>query len=314
MKKLFHGKESYISLKKAKSLFNELKNIEGSVTSITIDCSTSNADSIVGAYKNTDMFSNSKVILLKNLSENKEKEQIIEDLKNSDIGSIDNLNVIFWENKKIASNTHYYKMFDLKKEIDESAELNKRTFITWAKSEIANYDIKIDSDALYELARSVNYDAQSFINEIDKFSLSSDKNITYEMVAESVKDTFEYEIWGLLDAINSDTPDRRSKIMTISENLISNNNDPLGIIAMLARNLRNVLLTKYLLEKGYDSKYISKEVGYPPFNFYNISATARRLQYNRIEYIYEKLTGLDFGSKTGLIDAKLGLTILLANI
>ena len=76
MKKLFHGKESYISLKKAKSVFNELKNNESSVTSITIDCSTSNADSIVGAYKNTDMFSNSKVILLKNLSENKEKEQI----------------------------------------------------------------------------------------------------------------------------------------------------------------------------------------------------------------------------------------------
>lgn len=314
MKKLFHGKESYISLKKAKALFNELKNADKTATSLIIDCSTSTPDQIVGAYKNTDLFSNSKVVLLKNLTENKEKERIIEDLKGNEIGIIPNLNVLFWEDKKIASNTHYYKLFDTKKEIDESAELNKRTFITWAKSELLNYEIKIDADSLYELSRSVNYDTQSFINEIEKFSLSGEKNITYEMISKSVKDTFEYEIWGLLDAINSDTLDRRSKIMTISENLMSNNNDPLGIIAMLARNLRNVLLTKYLIDKGYDSKTISKEVGYPPFNFYNISATARRLQYNKMEYIYEKLTGLDYGSKTGLIDAKLGLTILLANI
>lgn len=81
MIELYHGKQSYISLRNAQRRLIELAEKFPGYNVIKIDCDSADADSIITAYKNVDMFCEGKTIFLKRLTTNKQKEAIFEDLK-----------------------------------------------------------------------------------------------------------------------------------------------------------------------------------------------------------------------------------------
>ena len=216
--------------------------------------------------------------------------------------------VLFWEDQKIKSNTKYYKFFLKGNSIEEQDALNKRTFIPWAKRRIAKSELKIEPDALSELAERTNYDPERLNMEVEKFRLNDEKKIiSIDDVESLTTDTFERDIWSLIDAINeSDTV----KSMNILESLNKQSVDPNYTISMLARNLRLITLTKFLLEKDSSSREIASALKVPPFLIPNLIKGAKKYSNERLVTIFTKLSNLDFQIKTGQIDGVLGLTLI----
>ena len=79
---------------------------------------------------------------------------------------------------------------------------------------------------------------------------------------------------------------------------------------MLARNLRLVLLTKFLLRKGNDYRAISSELSIPPFTTPSLIKTAENSSDEKLKMLYTKLSNLDYQIKTGKIDANLGISLI----
>lgn len=308
MNKLFHGKETFLSMRKAKdeiSAFSDKKGLE----KITLDCEKIEPDKFSDTLNNTSLFCTQRLVFLKRPYRNKSKEKVIQILLEYLSKKQESTNIIIWEDQKIKSNTKYYKYFQNIKSVEESDELNKRTFLTWANEEVKKQNIALDKNLVKELSERVNFSPESFVNEIQKLKLSGKRILKKEDIIESTTDTLEYDIWKLIDSINSkkDTSER----IKILDRILSQEVDENYIISMLARNLRLTVLTKELLEQKKNSNEIASILKIPPFTVPQMQHISREYSREKISLLYEKLSSLDYEIKRGNIEPGLGLTLLI---
>lgn len=294
--KLYHGSSPYLSLKALKKEANTYD-----IGFQVINAEITDSQNIFDSLSSRSLFSSQKGLIIKRLYKNKDKERLIENilvlLKNDSSTNI----LLFWEDEKVRSTTKYYKFFKSKSLVEEYDEMNKRSFMSWLKEELKDENINIDTVTQKILAEKTNYDPERCTNEIQKMKLDPDFNL------ENISNTFENDIWSLIDAIN--TKDK-AKSMNILENLYTQNNDPNYILSMIARNLRLLTLVKYLNEKGSSFKEICSTLRIPPFTLPTILDTSKRYDKKAIIQIYQKLANLDKQIKTGKINGQLGLTLI----
>jgi len=306
MKKLFHGKNSHLAHQESKREYDSLCVKFPEYEKITIDATAIEIDKVAESYKSIGMFSSGKILLIKRLCQNKRYPEIVEDLKSADL---ENVYILFVEDEKIASNTKYFKLFDLKTEVYEAAVMNKRSFISWSKDILKLNSLEASEEAIYQLAENCNYDTERLEHEISKYTVSGLKRITVEAIKEISPDTHENDIWELIEALNSSN--KQIEAITILENLFQSNTDAYYIIAMLVRNLRQMILVKDMSESGFENKEICSKLRIPPFTLPQIKSASSKYTIKALTDLYEKITNMDFETKIGNIEPKVGLTLML---
>ncbi len=304
MYKLYTGNETYLSLIEAKNFANTL--YEDNVTEyISLDVEKIKAEKIVDLLSSNSLFNTKRVILLKRVYRNKEKDLIIpfllEYLQNES-----NDHIILWEDQKISSVTKYIKFFKKNNQLEEYTKLNKRTFLTWAKKIVKDEELEIDSKAFILLIQYSNYDTERFKNNIKKLKLIEKELIQENDIKEFSPNTYEEDIWKLLDKINSET----GKSFYILENLFKQEVDPNYIISMIARNVRLIAMTKYMIKNKIPYSEIASTLKVPIFALKPIIDASQRYSEGKVLAVYEKLSSLDYEIKVGGIEPKLGLTLL----
>ncbi|MDD3474534.1 MAG: DNA polymerase III subunit delta [Candidatus Dojkabacteria bacterium] len=301
MQKLYHGNNQFLSLR---AIHATLTDEYSKMEIVHIDAESNNASQIIDTIYSPSLFSTPRVYFIKRLYKNKEKDILLNNL----FGILDSkpLELLIWEDQKIRSNTKYYKFFKEKNSLEEFNELNKRTFVTWAKNEVSNYPIRIDQGNLNTLSERSNYEPERFINNLNKLTLTGDSDITKDILDKVVADTLETDIWKLMDNINQS---HQKAINTTLDKLLEYNVDPNYILAMIARNLRLSVQTKYLLDTGNTEKQIASILKLPPFAIYPIVKSVKNINKDRILLQYKKLSNLDYEIKTGRIDPILGLSL-----
>ena len=83
---------------------------------------------------------------------------------------------------------------------------------------------------------------------------------------------------------------------------------------MIARNLRLVTLTKYLLSQDTPFQEIASLIKVPPFTVRPLVEASNKYDWDKIKNKYEKLCNLDYEIKIGKIDSKLGLTLFCTTV
>jgi DNA polymerase-3 subunit delta len=273
-----------------------------------LNADTISPNQLIDILSSQDLFSSTRIILFKRLYRNKQKDEFFTEFVSLvKAGKIKDL-LIFWEDQKIKSNTKYYKFFSETKAIEESPKLDKRSFFSWLKNKIKEMELEINEDAIKVLAERINYDPERCTNELRKLKLTVENStITLPDVESLVSDTLENDIWNLIDAINQKDSIQSS---TILERLMAQNIDSNYIISMLARNLRLITLTKYLLEESGTTGNIAKRLKVPPFTVPSLINSSKKYSKAKIRTLYSKMSNLDYQIKKGLIDPDLGITLL----
>jgi DNA polymerase-3 subunit delta len=304
MHKLYIGNETYISLLQAKKFVTVLRE-NSDLEYITLDAEKVKASDLVDLLSSPSLFNSSRLIFLKRVYRNKEKESIVNFLLEY-LPSNRTDRIVIWEDQKVSAVTRYVKFFKSNNQLEEYTKFNKRSFLTWAKDSIKQMDINIDSNAINLLSTYSNYDSQRFENNLKKLKLIGKDSITEEDIREFSPDTLEEDIWKLLDEINSES----GKPLLILENLLRNSTDPHYIIAMILRNIRLLTMTKYLIEKNTQYTEMPSILKIPPFTLRPLVNASHKYTTERVNKIYEKLSSLDYEIKVGRIEPKLGLTLL----
>ena len=307
MNKLIHGKDTFLSLREARQ---EVKNLmEKDKEKVSIDGDKISPDEFSDILNASSLFSSKRIFFIKRLYRNKKKDTLQEILLKYLATEHNETDIILWEDQKIRSITKYYKYFQKSKDIFESPELNKRTFLTWAQEEINTNKIKMDKESIRLLSERSNFNTETFSNEIQKLKLTGKETFTEEDIINNSTDTLEYDIWKLIDSINSER--EISERMEVLERILSQEVDVNYIISMLARNLRLTVLIKDLSEKNTSLKDIASTLRIPPFTIPQMMKTAKEYSFEKISLLYEKLSSLDYEVKRGRIDPGLGLTLLI---
>lgn len=278
-----------------------------------IDATTVESEAIINEIETPSLFSHQKLILIKRLSENKDKNELRDffiKLKDQDIPE----DIIIWETQKVRGNTNYFKSF---KNVYESPDLSNKTystrkaFIKWSKKEIRDKKIKFTAKALQLLNEYTNYDPERFIQELNKLKLTSKKEINENIIKDLCPDTLENQIWDLVDNINSHNTSEAARQI---QNLINQGKEPYYILIMMVWNLRLILMTKLLKEKGFSIGEIASKTHTNPYPIKKILNKTKEFSYKQIKLFYQKLCNIDYAGKTGQLDVKLALDILLCVI
>ncbi len=301
MQKLYHGKNTFLSLRAVHNVIEtEFKECE----LIKVNADSSDPSDIIDKISSPTLFSSSQIYFLKRPYKNKDKDFLLSTLL--DLLSSKSIPMIIWEDQKIRSNTKYYKFFKENNAVEEFKELNKRTFMTWAKKELSKYPFSINPDLTKTLAERSNYEPERFTNNITKLNLLGSKEIKKDILDQIVADTLETDIWKLMDNINQSNHKEINKTL---EKLLEYKVDPNYILAMIARNLRISIQIKELLSKNLDGKKIASKLKLPPFVVYPIAKSVKKVNKEKILLEYKKLANLDYEIKTGRIDPVLGLSL-----
>lgn len=313
MIKVFSGENTFLSKKAILQEGENIRNSNPGIEFINLDAGESEPSHIINLYRMQDMFSPRKLVILKRFSSNSKYKEILDDIfEFCDEDGFSQIDLLLWEDGKIAKNTRFFKGFDSRKVISDFPKFNKRSFVNWAKEEVQNKGLQIGYEELQTLAMMTNYNAEAFENEIMKFKLASKKDISLSDIKEIANDSHEYDIWQFIDAINSEG--QKKAAIEIIENLLKNKVDPNYILAMIARNTRLLIITSVLLNQGYSDKDMVSVLKIPPFTLPSIKSTAQRTELQQLTYIYEKIYNLDFEIKIGNIEPTLGLILLTTKL
>ncbi|MEX0916657.1 MAG: hypothetical protein WDZ44_00965, partial [Candidatus Spechtbacterales bacterium] len=85
---------------------------------------------------------------------------------------------------------------------------------------------------------------------------------------------------------------------------------PLGVFALMERQVRIIALTKEAVDQGVPSGAIATIAGIPPFAVSKAVATSRRMSWAKIKGLYARVESLDEKMKRGAIDPYFAVELL----
>lgn len=311
MIKVFEGENSFLSKKKLDCTIEEIKKNNPQISCKVIDAEKASISKICEEYETQDMFSEEKLIVLKRLLLNKEYKDLVEKIL-STCDKAEKTHLIIWEDRNIPKNTRYYKNFNAIKAIESFPKFNKPSFKKWAKEEIENQGLEIDSKTLGIFAETVNYDPQTLQNETLKIKLQGEKEVTEEIIQKNMEDAYTSSIWEFLDSINTkNNMEANTKILL---NLLKNGLNPHYLMIMISRNVKNIMMIIKMTEEGKTDKEIASVLKIPPFTLPRLKKIAEDSDYEKLLKIYQKIYNLNYETKVGGIDSELGLILLVTRL
>lgn len=183
----------------------------------------------------------------------------------------------------------------------------------WAARRANRLGMAFGSGALEKFLLYGGTDLQSLAMELDKLSLyvGSGGEVTADLVEQMVARTTEQNVFILIDEL---VKMNTGKALEILQDLYKQKEEPIKIVALMARQYRLIAQVKELVQTGYSHQQIAGAVGAHPYAVKLAAEQARKYDVNRLNRILSRLADLDYQMKSGQIDKSFGLELLLLNM
>jgi len=258
---------------------------------------------------------------------NKKEEIILKYLENPQ----EKTKIIFIENNLDKRKKIYKELAKLEKtglaEIKEFITPSNFNFDLWIKNRIAKLSGKIENEAINILAISLgkgmaqkdrnrnlkqSYNLWEADNEINKLINYCDgREITNKDVRLLVQSKVDLNIFNLIDSISSKNKSRSALLLNQQ---IEKGLNEIYILTMFVYQFRNLLKIKSLLEQNLSNQEIAVKAKMHPFVIQKSIEQCRRFEMKDLKKIYQKLFDADLAIKTGKINPRLALDLLVVSV
>ncbi len=324
---LFYGKERYLinwaidSLKK-KYVEKEFENFNYNA----VDIKQTNADEIINICETLPIMAEKRLVLVdrysvlegekvKSFGESDEKKMAsyIDDIGRTCI-------VIFVCGEKLDKRKSIYKKINKLNSVFEFSKLSTNDLKKWVEKRFKNAAKTINVKNTLLLIESCGYldkdsdytlfNLENDINKILHYVGDADE-IKESDIMDSISSGLEKNIFVLIEAITSGNKAQGVKLL--SHALLFGEAE-YKILALIQRQFDNMLQVKIMRERGKDTAYMKQQLGLPDFVIKKLLKNASGLTLNALKKNMIKMYEMDKNIKTGVMDPRLALEMLIAEI
>ena len=182
----------------------------------------------------------------------------------------------------------------------------------WIRSRAMAGGIDIESKAIDTLAQTVGSDLRVIVGELEKLSLyCSGGTITHEDVEEMVSYARDANIFATVDAI---LEGRSATAVRMVHQILQSGRPAAYILAMLARQVRLLILAKDLRARGVPASEHGRRLGLSSYPLRKTMEQQGKLTPQRLVQIHHRLLEADLSIKSSSLDESLVLDLLVAEL
>lgn len=233
------------------------------------------------------------------------------------IGKIPDVCHIVFTSKKIDKKRKLVKAIEKNGALVEYSKLDKRDLSKWIVKRF-----KLEGKSIGESALQFFIESSDYLNKDSKANLSDIENeikkllaftrekdiVEIQDVEGSIEVNMDTNIFKMLELIGTKSVGQGLKLMNI---LFQDGEPPIKVLFMIVRQFRLIYQCKFLQNRGYSTNDIAKMIGERSFVVTKALAQAQRFSYERLISIYDYAAEMDIKMKSGQIDSKLALEMLL---
>jgi len=311
-----YGPDTYRSRQKLNEIIEKYKaKHKTGLNFKRLDFNEKDLNELKNIASSSSMFKEKKMIILENVFERKTEQlkEIVEYAKKKNFEKDEETAVVFYEKGDPDKRTELYKFLVKNPNISQEFKpLENIKLESWIKKETEQKGGKIDTQTIRKLAASVGGDLWQMSQEIDKLVLFADKAVIGEKEIDLlVKAKIETNIFNTIDALAQ--RNKKLALRLLHQHLEEGENE-VYLLTMFAYQFRNLLIVKSLEEKGVPYYELAKRTKLHPFVIKKTWAQMKNFSLSELKKIYSKLLELDIAIKTGRIEPKTALDILVMGI
>ncbi|MFH1820601.1 MAG: DNA polymerase III subunit delta [Candidatus Nealsonbacteria bacterium] len=303
---LLYGKDTYRSRQKLHEIVDHYQESQKSGLNLKyFEGKKLNFQDLKIDLQITPMFEEKKLFILSDVISNAElKEGFKKELKK--IAESDDT-ILFYESGDVKKDA-FFNLLKKHSKVQEFEPLIGQKLKNWVAAEFEKHRASISSQALEYLINRVDNDLWQLSNEIQKLaSFKKGEEITVKDVSLMVRPKIETDIFKTVDAI---AQKNKKKALELLHEHLEKGDNPVYLFAMITRQFRNILGVKDLMEKGQP---LSK-AGLHPFVARKSRQQASQFTLIELKKIYRRIFKVDYSIKTGKIDSRTALDLLIAEL
>lgn len=263
-------------------------------------------------------FGEKRVVMIKDayfLTASKEKVKVEHDLKQLEAyleqPSPETVFIIVAPYEKLDERKKLVKLAKKNGEFVNGEPLVDKDLKLWILDRAKENKVDIAEEAAERLIELTSADMMLIASEMKKLSLfaGEGKTITKEIVEELVPRSLEQNIFALVDGVMKK---EMNKAWAIYLDLLKQKEEPLKIIALMARQFRILYQVKQLASQGYSQKQIAGQIKQHPYVVKLALGQIRSFKDEELLHQLDELATLDYEIKSGKIDKELAVELFFS--
>lgn len=304
----FYGEDTYRLKQKLKQLREKfISSSLGDTNLVTLDGKIAPYDEMVRQILAMPFLARKRLVIIENLLKAGKKdiqEKVAEFLKKVPDSTV----LVFVEEGMPDRRTGLFRRLNRPGQAQEFKLLESEQLRRWVRREVELRGGTIETQALTKLMEAVGSDLWRMTNEIEKLT-AYNRQLTAEDVELLVNSKTEANIFDLVEATANRNPQRALRELS---RLFNRGAAEIYILTMLVWQYRNLLIIKDLQQRGVKSRWdLAKKGGLAPFVVTKNIEAAAKYSLEDLKNIYEKLLDFDWRIKTGKIEPKVALELLV---
>jgi len=221
--------------------------------------------------------------------------------------------LIFVENVLLRMNARSLKTLAALAEVEEHRVPNRRERMDWLRHRFEFHGVDASASAIGRFDAIGGDDTRRLDSEIQKLEIyANGKRLQPSDIDLMVADVSEDRIFNVMDAI---IEGRHNLAIGGVQNLIANGESIEGIFALLTRQVRILIVAAHMLSRGASRSEIGQRLRINmPWLLDKTCKQASRIGSVRLRAMHLHMLDVDVGAKTGRVDRRLAVEMLVSGL
>jgi DNA polymerase-3 subunit delta len=298
------GRNDFLRQRKLQQLTAQFLKKENELALERIDASEAEFNQILDAVQSVPFLASKKMVVVRELSANKQAAQNIEQLISA-VSPTTELIVVEPEPDK---RTAYFKELKRLTELEEFNELDIHQLTRWLMDEAKNHNVNLSQNTAGLLVERIGTNQAILASELDKL-ITYNPDVSQESIELLTEKNPQSKVFDLLDAMFGGN---KQKAMQLYDEQRAQKVEPQAILALIVWQLQMLTLAK--LGTGKTSTQIAQEAKVSPYPLTKAQALAAKLSTAKLHEMIEEALQIDYRSKTRGLDLDEALKTFITTI
>lgn len=303
---LLFGEEAYLKQQYKEKHLNALNPDGDTMNFSRYEGKGIDVKQVIDLCETMPFFADRRIILLEDTGFFKNKcEELADYMK-----SLPDYLVLVFAESEVDKRSRMYKAVKSSGRVTEFAKQDEKTLMRWAAGILGKEGKKITQRDMELFLTKTGTDMGNIRMELEKLvAYTEGKDI---VAAEDIEAVCVTQTTNkIFDMVRAVTEKNQKKALELYYDLLTLKEPPMRILFLLAKQFRQLLLTKKMAGEGASQNEIASRLGVPSFVVRNISACARSYTVEELERAVEDFVDAEEAVKTGRLGDVLSVELLI---